>query len=168
MTRPLVVIAAVADNGVIGGDNRLLWRLRTDLKRFRALTLGKPVLMGRKTFESIGKPLPGREIIVLTRDPTFRVAGVQTAGSLEEALRLGQETAARLEADAVIVAGGADLYAQTLPLAERLHLTFVHAEPDGDARFPAFDRGAFREVWREDHPAGPDDEHSFTFIDYAR
>lgn len=168
MTRPLVVIAAVADNGVIGGDNRLLWRLRTDLKRFRALTLGKPVLMGRKTFESIGKPLPGREIIVLTRDPTFRVAGVQTAGSLEEALRLGQETAARLEADAVVVAGGADIYAQTLPLAERLHLTFVHADPDGDARFPAFDRGGFREVWREDHPAGPDDEHSFTFIDYAR
>ncbi|MDJ1158578.1 dihydrofolate reductase [Chelatococcus sp. SYSU_G07232] len=167
-TIPLVVIAAIADNGVIGRDNRLLWRLRTDLRRFRTLTLGKPVLMGRKTFLSIGKPLPGRETIVLTREPAFTADGVTVVHSLEEAAARGRSIAARLGADAVMVAGGADLYAQALPLAERLHLTLVHTAPEGDAFFPAFDRQAFRETMREEHPAGPDDDHAFTFVDYER
>lgn len=166
--KPVVIVAAVAENGVIGDDNRLIWRLKTDLKRFRALTLGRPVLMGRKTFLSIGKPLPGRETIVLTRDPGFGADGVHIAHSLEEALATGQRIAAEREADSVVVAGGADLYAQALPLADRLELTLVAASPQGDAVFPEWSRADFVETARQDHPAGADDEHGFRFLSYRR
>jgi len=165
---PLVLIAAVADNGVIGDDNRLIWRLKTDLRRFRSLTLGRPVLMGRKTFLSIGKPLPGRETIVLTRDPGFRPEGVRTAPDLEAALSLAQRIGTQMGADSVTVAGGAEVYRQILPLADRLELTFVHARPEGDARFPDWDRAAFVAEAQENHPAGPDDEHAFTFATFRR
>ena len=110
MSVPIVLIVAVADNGVIGRDNTLIWRLRSDLQRFKALTLGKPMVMGRKTFQSIGKPLPGRETIVVTRDASFRPEGVFTAPSLEEALALAQSRAAALGADAVPVVGGGEIY----------------------------------------------------------
>lgn len=165
---PVVIIAAIADNRVIGDGNRLIWRLKTDLARFRRLTLGRPVLMGRKTFLSIGKPLPGRETIVLTRDPAFAVDGVRVARSLEDALGLGQSLGATLGADSVAVAGGAEIYAQALPLADRLDLTFVHATPAGDALFPRWDRAAFEAMSEENHPPGPDDEHGFTFATYRR
>ena len=165
---PIVLIAAIADNGIIGDDNRLIWRLKTDLRHFRSLTLGRPVLMGRKTFLSIGKPLPGRETIVLTRDPGFRPDGVHMAHSLEEALSMGQRLGQGLGADSVTVAGGADLYRQALPLAERLELTLVHATPDGDALFPEWDRSDFVADTRESHPASPDDEHPFTFATFRR
>ncbi|HEY5794988.1 MAG TPA: dihydrofolate reductase [Bosea sp. (in: a-proteobacteria)] len=165
---PVVLIAAIADNGVIGDDNRLIWRLKTDLRHFRSLTLGRPVLMGRKTFLSIGKPLPGRETIVLTRDPAFRPDGVHMAHSLEEALSTGQRLGKGLGADSVTVAGGADLYRQALPLAERLELTLVHATPEGDALFPEWDRSDFVADKRESHPASPDDEHPFTFATFRR
>lgn len=165
---PLVVIAAIADNGVIGDDNRLIWRLKTDLRHFRSLTIGRPVLMGRKTFLSIGKPLPGRETIVLTRDPTFRPDGVHMAHSLEEALSTGQRLGKSLGADSVTVAGGAEIYRQALPLAERLELTLVHATPEGDALFPEWDRSAFVADGRRSHPAGPEDEHPFTFATFRR
>ncbi|HEX2134562.1 MAG TPA: dihydrofolate reductase [Microvirga sp.] len=168
MTAALVLVVALADNGVIGRDNRLLWRLRTDLRRFRDLTWGKPMIMGRKTFESIGKPLPGRETIVLTRDPSFAAEGVHVAHSWREAVDTGRRLAERLGADAVVVAGGAEIYALALPEVERMHLTQVHVAPEGDAVFPAFDRSRFREVSRRDHPPGPDDEHPFTFIDLVR
>lgn len=165
---PVVVIAAIADNGVIGDDNRLIWRLRTDLRRFRSLTIGRPVLMGRKTFLSIGKPLPGRETVVLTRDAAFRPDGVHVSHSLEEALATGQRLGAGLGADSVTVAGGADIYRQALPLAQRLELTLVHATPAGDALFPEWDRSAFVAEASESHPAGPEDEHPFTFATFRR
>lgn len=168
MALPVVLIAAIADNGVIGDDNRLIWRLKTDLRRFRSLTLGRPVLMGRKTFLSIGKPLPGRETVVLTRDPDFRADGVHVAHSLAEGLEQGQRLGAAMAADSIVVAGGADVYAQALPLADRLELTLVHAEPAGDAVFPEWNRPAFDSAGREDHPASADDEHAFTFASYRR
>lgn len=165
---PLVLIAAVADNAVIGDDNRLIWRLKTDLRRFRSLTLGRPVVMGRKTYLSIGKPLPGRETIVLTRDPAFRPEGVRTAANLDAALSLARQVGAAMGADSVTVAGGADVYRQVLPLADRLELTFVHARPAGDAVFPEWDRSPFVADAPEDHPAGPDDEYAFTFATFRR
>jgi dihydrofolate reductase len=168
MNRPLIIVAAVADNGVIGRDNKLIWRLKTDLRRYRDLTLGKPMIMGRKTYESIGRPLPGRETIVLTRDPEFSAEGVHVARDWHEAMAMGDEVAERMGADAIVVAGGAEIYRLALPQAARIHLTEVHALPQGDTVFPAFERTAFREVARRSHPAGPDDEHPFTFIDLER
>ena len=168
MNLPLILVVALADNGVIGRDNRLLWRLKTDLRRFRDLTWGKPMIMGRKTFQSIGKPLPGRETLVLTRDRSFREEGVHVAHSWDEAVAAGRALAERMGADAVAVAGGAEIYALALPSIERMYLTQVHVSPEGDAVFPAFDRAAFRELARRDHPAGRDDEHPFTFIDLER
>jgi dihydrofolate reductase len=168
MSVPLILVVAVADNGVIGRDNQLLWRLKTDLRRFRELTWGKPMIMGRKTFQSIGRPLPGRETIVLTRDPSFAEPGITVVHSWDEAVAAGQAAAERLGADAVAVAGGSEIYALALPHVDRIHLTQVHASPEGDAEFPDFDRSAFREVRRSDHPQGPDDEHPFTFVDLAR
>lgn len=168
MSVPVVAVAALADNGVIGDDNRLIWRLKTDLKRFRALTMGRPLLMGRKTFQSIGRPLPGRHIVVLTRDRDFFTEGVTIARSLEEGLARGQELACQNGADSVVIGGGEDVYRQAMPLCERLHLTLVHAAPPGDAHFPAFTRTEWTETSREPHLAGPDDEHPFTFLDLKR
>lgn len=168
MTRPLVLVAALADNDVIGDDNRLIWRLKTDLQRFKALTLGKPMIMGRKTFLSIGKPLPGRRSIVLTRDPDFTAEGIVVARSLAEARTLAEHAAIEMGAGEIIVAGGADVYAQLLPDCDRLHLTRVHAAPPGDARFPSFDPAAFIETARQPHSADADNEHAFTFLDYTR
>jgi dihydrofolate reductase len=168
MTLPLILVVAVATNGVIGRDNQLLWRIKTDLARFRKLTMGKPMIMGRKTFQSIGKPLPGRETIVLTRDPGFAAEGVHVAHTWEEAVATGSELAAAMGADAVAVAGGAEIYAQALPHVRTIFLTEVDAAPEGDAVFPSFDRSQFREIRRVDHPKGPDDEHPFTFIDLER
>lgn len=168
MTHPLILVVAVADNGVIGRDNQLLWRLKTDLKRFRSLTIGKPIIMGRKTFQSIGKPLPGRETIVLTRDAGFSADGVHVAGSWEEALAKGQAIAGHMGADAVAVVGGAEIYALALPQVQKIHLTKVHAAPEGDAVFPPYDQSGFRETGRSEHSKGPDDEHPFTFIDLER
>jgi dihydrofolate reductase len=168
MTIPLIAVAALADNHVIGDDNKLIWRLKSDLKRFRSLTLGRPLIMGRKTFDSIGKPLPGRHTVVLTRDAAWVHPGVLVAHTLQAALAAGQELAAMHGADAVVIGGGADLYAQTLALCDRLHLTYVHAQPEGDALFPAFARSEWIETLREIHSAGPDDEHPFTFLDLKR
>ncbi|TVR10480.1 MAG: dihydrofolate reductase [Salinarimonadaceae bacterium] len=166
--KPVAIVAAIAENGVIGRDNQLIWRLRSDLKRFRAITLGKPLVMGRKTYESIGKPLPGRRTIVMTRDPAFVAQGVVVARSFDAALELADAAADDMAADEIVVAGGAEIYALALPRAQRLRLTLVRASPDGDACFPAYDRAAFREVSREDHPAGADDEHAFSFVDLER
>ncbi|MEE7438718.1 MULTISPECIES: dihydrofolate reductase [Methylobacterium] len=158
---PIVsLVAAVARNGVIGRDNGLAWHLSSDLKRFKALTMGKPMLMGRRTWESIGRPLPGRRTLVLTRDTGFRAEGVETVHDWDSAL-----AAAGAE---LMVVGGAEIYALALPHADRLHLTEVEAEPAGDVRFPAFDRARFRETFREAHPAGPRDEHAFAFVDWER
>ena len=168
MELPLAIVAAVAENGVIGRDNRLIWRLRTDLRRFRDLTWGKPMIMGRKTFDSIGKALPGRRTVVLTRDRGFKAEGVDVAHDWDEAVARAQALADEMGATEVSVVGGAEIYALALPHVRRLHLTLVHASPEGDAVFPSFDRAAFREVRREERAKGPDDEHAFAFVDLER
>jgi dihydrofolate reductase len=168
MSRPLALVAAVADNGVIGRDNRLIWRLKTDLRRFRDLTVGKPMIIGRKTHESIGRPLPGRETVVLTRDADFSAPGIHVAHGWDEALAVAERLAEGMGAPEIAIGGGAEIYRLALPQAQRIYLTRVHAQPEGEAVFPAFDRAAFREVRREPHPRGPDDEHAFTFVDLER
>ena len=135
----LVLVAAVADNGVIGQGGGLPWRLKSDMQHFRAVTMGKPVVMGRKTFLSIGKPLAGRTNIVVSRDPQFAAPGVLVAPSIEAALAAARGDALRRGADAIAVIGGADLYAQIMDRADRLAITHVHLHPEGDTMFPAID-----------------------------
>jgi dihydrofolate reductase len=161
MSAIVSLVAAVARNGVIGRDNGLAWHLSSDLKRFKALTMGKPMLMGRRTWDSIGRPLPGRRTLVLTRDRGFRAEGAEIVHSWDAAL-------AAAEGGELMVVGGAEIYALALPRADRLHLTEVAAEPEGDVRFPPLDRALFRETLRESHPAGPRDEHAFAFVDWER
>jgi dihydrofolate reductase len=165
---PLTAIVALAENGVIGRDNDLPWRLRTDLKRFRALTMGKPLIVGRKNWDSIGRPLPGRDMIVLTRRLDFAAEGVAVAHAWGEALDLASAAAGRSGADEIVIGGGAEIYRLAMPHLARLRLTLVHARPDGDVLFPPWDETAFRETFREEHPAGPDDEHPFAFVDLER
>lgn len=159
----ITLVAAVAANGVIGRDGGLPWRLSGDLKRFKALTLGKPVIMGRRTFASIGRPLPGRLNIVITRDPAAAFDGATAVHSLDEALAAARAAGA---AEAMVI-GGAEIYALALPLAERLELTEVAAAPEGDAFFPAHDRAAWRETAREAQPeAGPESPaHAFVTLE---
>jgi len=153
MRRSLVV--AVARNGVIGRDNRLPWRLPDDLAYFKRVTMGHPVVMGRRTWQSIGKPLPGRTNIVVTHDRAFEAPGCVVAHSLEEAWR------AAGEADEVCVIGGTSLFAETLPLADVIHLTEVEADVEGDTYFPDFDRSAWRETEVARHAA--DARHAYPF-----
>jgi len=151
-------------NGVIGRDNGLPWRLKSDLAIFKAATLGKPVIMGRKTWDSLPrKPLPGRMNIVLSRDGSFEPAQAVVCESFLEAVQMAKEQAAEDGADEVCVIGGRALFEMALPKARRLYLTEVQAQVDGDVSFPAFDETAWTEVRREDHPAGPDDDHPFVF-----
>lgn len=166
--KPIVIVAAHADNGIIGRDNQLIWRLKSDLRRFKQITVGKPLIMGRKTFESIGRPLPGRKTIVLTRDESFAPEGVEIARSFDAAAALANSLADEMNASEIIVAGGAQVYEIALPKTDFLKLTLVHARPGGDAVFPDYDKSQFHETFRENHAAGPDDEHPFTFIDLAR
>ncbi|MDB5641262.1 MAG: dihydrofolate reductase family protein [Hyphomicrobiales bacterium] len=168
--RPLVLIVAVARNGVIGGDNRLLWRLKGDMAHFRRCTMGKPLIMGRKTFESIGKPLPGREMIVLTRDPEYRPDGVLVAADLQAALKLAEAAADRVGAGEIVVAGGGEIYRQTLDKAARIEMTEVALEPDGDTYFPEMDPGHWQETRREPHLADREagDEADYVFVTYDR
>ena len=165
---PIALVAAVARNGVIGAHNRLAWKLPTDLKRFRALTLGKPLVMGRKSFNSIGRPLPGRETVIVTRNPDFRAPGAQVAGTLDAALALAAQIAQAMGAEAIIVAGGGEIYAQTIGRADRLFVTEVDLAPDGDATFPLIDPALWREIGRERGVRTARDEAGFAFVDYAR
>jgi dihydrofolate reductase len=162
------LICALAHNRVIGRDNQLLWRLKSDLRRFRDLTTGKPVIMGRKTHESIGRPLPNRDNIVVTRDSLFAGDGILVAHSLDEAFSMAAECAKRRGSDEIMVAGGGEIYAQTIGKADMLYLTEVDLEPPGDALFPAVERQVWKETSRKSHAKGPDDEASFSFVDYAR
>jgi dihydrofolate reductase len=147
---------------VIGREGGLPWRLRSDLKLFKALTLGKPVIMGRKTWDSLPKkPLPGRLNLVLSRDGAFEPYGAVVCGSFDEAVSIGREHAEDEGAEEVCVIGGAALFALALPRAGRIYLTEVEAEPEGDVLMPAVDEADWREVQREAHPAGPDDDHAF-------
>jgi dihydrofolate reductase len=165
---PITLVAALAENGVIGRDNGLPWRLKSDMVHFRAITMGKPVVMGRKTFLSIGRPLPGRTTIVVSRDRAFAAPGIVVAPSLEAALTVARGDTLRRGTACIIVAGGADLYAQTMPLAERLDITYVHRTVDGDVYFPAIDRSVWHETARDEHAAAAGDDAAFAFVIYQR
>jgi dihydrofolate reductase len=165
---PLAIVAAVARNGVIGANNGLPWRLSSDLKRFKALTWSKPLVMGRKTFLTIPRALPGRATIVVSRNPAFVPPGVAVAPTLDAALDLAAERARAMAADAIMIAGGAEIYAQTIERAIRLFITEVALEPEGDARFPPIDPSEWREIRREKGERGPRDDADFAFVDYER
>ena len=163
MSGPILsLIAAVARNGAIGAGNAIPWRLSSDLKRFKTLTIGKPLIMGRKTFQAIGAPLPGRKVIVVTRDRAWSHAGVEVAHDIDAAL------AAARGASEIIVAGGGEIYAQTIGIADRLYITEVDLDPPCDARFPPIDAAQWREVKREKGLRGPRDAADFVFVDYER
>jgi dihydrofolate reductase len=164
----VVLIAAVAENGVIGRDNRLPWRLKSDMQHFRAVTMGHPVVVGRRTFQSLFKPLHGRTTIVVTRDRTFTAAGAIVAHSLEAALAAARGDALRRGADAIMVAGGRELYAQAMPLADRLQITLVHDRPEGDTVFPPWDTSAWRELERTEHQPGAGDSSGFACLRLER
>jgi dihydrofolate reductase len=160
----IALVVAVAENGVIGRQGQLPWRMPTDLKRFRRVTLGKPVIMGRKTYESIGKPLDGRDNIVVTRQAGFSAPGIHVARSFDEALSLARTLGSSRGADEIAVIGGADVFRAALALAERIYLTIVHGTPPGDVTLDAFDRSRWRETGREAMQRGPADEFSADFI----
>ena len=162
------LIAAVATNGVIGEGTGMPWRLSTDMKRFRVLTMGKPVVVGRKTFETFGKPLSGRANIVVTRQPGYRPDGVVVAASLGQALERAAEAAEAMAADEVMVAGGGEIYAAAIGRAERLYITHVAAEPSGNVHFPAIDPAVWHVVSREGVPAGEKDSAATVFTVYER
>jgi dihydrofolate reductase len=164
----IVLIAAVADNGVIGAGNAIPWRLKSDMQRFKAITMNKPMVMGRKTFASLKRPLPGRTHIVITRDSGFNHPGVLAAASFETALSLANADASQRGADDIAVIGGAEIYAHFLELADRLEITEVHLAPEGDTHFPAIDKNAWEQVARVRHEAGPDDNAAFSYVTYRR
>jgi dihydrofolate reductase len=156
------LIAAVAANGVIGRDNQLPWHLPADLRHFQQRTLGHTLLMGRKTFESVGRPLPGRKTIVITRRPDYAPAGVRVAGSLGEALAMAVNDAE------VFVAGGAEIFREALRVADRLYLTRIEKDFPGDVRFPEFDRDEWRLVDEERHEATPEVPYAYAFQTFDR
>jgi dihydrofolate reductase len=164
----IVLVAAIGENNVIGRGGQLPWKIRSDLRHFRALTLDKPVIMGRKTFQSIGKALDRRTNIVITRDQDFSAEGVESAASLEAALALAREDAKRSGANELMIIGGADIFAAAMPLADRLEITHVHASPEGDVYFPAIDAKHWREDKRENREAGPDDSARYSVATYLR
>jgi dihydrofolate reductase len=164
----IVLVAAVAENGVIGAGGGMPWRLKSDLARLKALTIGKPVVMGRKTFISIGRPLPGRTNIVVTRDADFRAQGVVVTRSFSDAKAIATGDALRRFATEISVIGGAEIYAQWMADADRLEITEVHARPEGDTHFPAIDATAWEEVARLRNPAGPHDSADFSYVTYRR
>lgn len=164
----LALIAALAENRVIGTRNALPWRVKNDFRRFRALTMGKPLIMGRKTFESIGKPLDGRDNIVLTRKASATIDGAIVAGSLEEALSLAADRAAARGVDEIFVIGGGELFKEALPLAERLYLTHIEAVPEGDAYFPDVSPEDWMETAREPIAASEGDTARAVHAVYER
>ncbi len=160
----LAMIAALAQNRVIGNNNQLPWRLPNDLKYFKATTMGKPVIMGRKTFESIGKPLPGRSNIVLSNKKDFCPPGVEVAHSTEGALTLAKKAALHNIVDELMVIGGEQLYNRFLPYSDRLYLTLIHADVEGDAYFPLLDHSQWKELSREDFAASGDNPYDYSFV----
>jgi len=164
----IVLVAAIGDNLVIGRDGQLPWRLKSDLQHFRKVTLNRPVVMGRKTHESIGKLLPGRTNIVLSRDLTLVAQGAVLATSLDAALSFARADAAKHNVDEIMVIGGSDIFTATMPMADRLEITHVHLSPEGDTLFPPIDPEVWEETWREEHYAGPDDDADFTLATYVK
>lgn len=168
ITPTIALVVARGTNGVIGVDGDLPWRLRSDLQRFKQITMGKPCIMGRSTWESLPlKPLPGRLNVVLTRDMSYeeqgKAKGALVCSNLDEALDIARETAADDDLHEIYVIGGAALFEAVMPRVRRLYVTEVEAAPDGDVFFPAFDESAFHEVENERHDAGEKDDHAFSF-----
>lgn len=164
----IALVVARGSNGVIGRDGNLPWRIRSDLQRFKAVTIGKPCIMGRKTWESLPlRPLPGRLNLVLTKDESYheseKANGCVVVTSLDEALSIAREQAADDEVNEICIIGGAAIFEAALPRAKRLYITEVDAAPDGDVLFPAFNEADWTETLNEAHPAGEKDDHAFTF-----
>ena len=164
----IVLIVAAAENGVIGRDNTIPWRLKSDQQRFKALTLNKPMIMGRKTFESLRRPLPGRTNIVVTRDKNYRASGAVVTNSFEHAQAVALGDMLRRSASEIAIIGGVEIFAKWMDTADRLEVTEVHADIEGDTRFPAIDPGQWQEVERVRNPAGPDDSADFSYVTYRR
>ncbi len=164
----LALIVAAAENGVIGRNNALPWYIPEDLRYFKRVTMGKPIIMGRKTFESIGRPLPGRANIVITRNPVFQAEGASVVSSIATALELAQHIALVDGAQEAVVIGGAEIYQAALPQADLLYLTEIHASVEGDAVLPAIDWTQWREVAREYHVAQPPNHYDYSFVQYER
>jgi dihydrofolate reductase len=163
-----VLVVAVADNGVIGARGTIPWRLKTDQQRLKAITIGKPVVMGRKTFASLRRPLPNRTNIVVTRDANFRAAGAVVTTSFSAASTVALGDALRRSVGEIAVIGGAEIYAQWMAIADRLEITEVHARPEGDSCFPAINATDWQEVARVWNPSGPDDSAEFSYVSYIR
>jgi dihydrofolate reductase len=160
----ITLVVAVAENGVIGRGGGLPWHVSADLKTFRRVTMGKPVIMGRRTFQSLKKPLDGRDNIVVTRDPGFKADGAIVAPTFEAALAKAEQCARTRGTDEVMVIGGADIFAASLPLAGRIYKTEVHGAPEGDTVMPAVDWAWWREISREALPRGQRDDYGATLI----
>ncbi|MGY8632209.1 dihydrofolate reductase [Bradyrhizobium sp. 14AA] len=163
----IVFVVAIAENGVIGAGGAIPWRLKSDMQRFKALTIGKPVIMGRKTFESLRRPLPNRTNIVVTRDAAYRANGAVVTTSAADAGAVALGDALRRSVAEIAVIGGAEIYRQWLDRADRLEITEVHARPDGDTHFD-IDKAEWDETARIRHPAGPDDSADYSYVTYRR
>ncbi len=168
MTLPVDMVVAVAENGVIGADGGMPWRLSTDLKRFRTLTMGRPMVMGRKTFESIGKALPGRTSIVVTRDTNWQAEGAVVARSIDQAVALAQSIGVSTGAPSIAIIGGGEIFSGTMGQCDRLHLTRVHATPDGDTFFPLPSGPEWTRVSFQTVSSGPDDTAETTYEVWKR
>jgi dihydrofolate reductase len=164
----IVLIIAVAENGVIGSGGNIPWRLKADQQRLKTMTMGKPIVMGRKTFISLRRPLPGRTNIVVTRDTNFRAAGAVVTTSFADARAVALGDALRRLATEIAVIGGAEIYAQWMDIADRLEITEVHATPDGDTTFPAIDPADWKEVSRARNSATSDDSADYSYVTYRR
>ena len=164
----LALIVAQSQNRVIGRNNALPWHLPEDLKYFKTVTLGKVIIMGRKTYESIGRPLPGRTNILISRDLSYKVEGVTVVHSLEQAIEQAKAVSTVNAVDEALVIGGAELYAQALPLAQRLYLTQVHHQVGGDAYFPELDSSQWQQVSRQDFAATESNPYSYSFLVFDR
>jgi dihydrofolate reductase len=164
LSAEITLVVARADNGVIGRSGGLPWRLSRDLKHYKAITMGKPIVMGRKTHESIGRPLPGRENIVVSRDPAFDAPGCLVVRDLEEALSRARSIAEETGAGEICIVGGAEIYRAMLPRARRIHLTEVHMQAEGDVTLEAFDPQVWHEISRERFNAEGDDSADFSFV----
>ena len=162
MSVSLSIITAMDENRLIGSNNSLPWHLPADFAYFKRVTMDKPIIMGRKTYESIGRPLPGRRNIIISRDPDYHAEGCETANSLQAALELVADQ------DEAMLIGGANLYAQTLELADTLYITEIHATFKGDAWFPVIDPEIWSETTREDHAADEKNAYAYSFVTYTR
>jgi dihydrofolate reductase len=163
-----VLVAAIGENNVIGREGQLPWRLKSDLQHFRRVTLNRPVVMGRKTYVSIGKPLKDRTNIVLTSDLSLIAPGCVLATSLDAALAFARQDAQKRGVDEIMIIGGSDVFNAMMPTAARLEITHVHARPEGDVLFPPIDPAVWREVSRQEVPPGPDDSAAFAVAEYVR